>query len=223
MAKILLADDDNTLMVTLSEWLRSERYEVDVVNDGDAALQHLRDFDYDAIVLDWDMPGANGLDVCKQYRAAGGNLPLLILTGKDKAEETELGLDAGADDYLTKPFRFKELTARLRALMRRPAQIVGDQLKIRDVVLDLRQRKVTKAGKELNIQTVEFSVLEFLMKHPKQIFSPDFLLQRIWGSDTDLSRHAIYACIRRLRSKLESAGEEPLIVSLYGVGYQLDP
>jgi len=225
MAKILLADDDDALVATLTEWLQSENYLVDVVSDGDAALEHLQALDYDAIVLDWSMPITSGVEVCRQYRAAGGKLPLLILTGKDSVEDIELGLDAGADDYVTKPFVYKELSARLKALMRRSAPAPGgsNTLTVRDIALDVAVRKVTKADKQMSLQPVEFSVLEFLMKHPRQVFSPDALLQRIWGSDTDVSHHAIYSCIKRLRKKLECADERPLIVSTYGIGYQLEP
>jgi len=223
MAKILIADDDEALAGTLIEWLKLEKHVVDAVNNGVAALEHLKAFEYDLIILDWAMPEMTGLEVCQQYRAAGGNAPLIMLTGRGAVEEKMQGLDGGADDYLTKPFHFKELTARMRALLRRPAQLNLGNLTIRDIELDPIARKVSKNGKELALQPLEFRVLEFLMKHPQQVFSPEILLRRIWDSDAEVSHDAIYACMKRLRKKLESPDEAPILVTVYGAGYKLEP
>jgi len=223
MAKLLFADDDKGLCETAKEWFKLENYLVDLVKDGDDAIEHLKSFNYDAIVLDWDMPGASGVEVCKNYRARGGNSPILILTGKDKVEDKELGLDSGADDYLTKPFHFEELSARLRSLMRRPAQLSAQTLKVRDLVLHPGQRTVEKAGKEVTLQRLEYAVLEFLVKHPRQAYTPEMLLHHIWGSESEVSHDAIYACIRRLRKKIDADEDNPLIVSSYGAGYRLEP
>jgi DNA-binding response OmpR family regulator len=223
MAKILVADDDEGLIGTLTEWLKLDNHIVDAVHNGSDALGHLKSFEYDLIVLDWSMPAPNGLEVCKQYRAGGGNAPIIMLTGKGAVEDKMEGLEAGADDYLTKPFHFKELTARLRALLRRPPQLNLGNLTVRDIVVDLSARKVTKGGKELSLQPLEFRVLEFLAKHPGQVFSPEVLLRRIWDSDAEVSHDAIYACMKRLRKKLESEGEPPLVVTVYGAGYKLQP
>lgn len=221
--RVLLADDDDAMTATLSEWLKLQGFTVELAQDGAETMERLATGQYDAIVLDWEMPFMNGLEICEKFRAAGGMTPILILTGKSAVEQKEQGLDAGADDYLTKPFHFKEITARLRALLRRPTQIITDQIQIRDIVLNPKTKKVTKDEREISLQPMEYAVLEFLMKHPNEYFSPDHLLRRLWDSDAEVSHDAIYSCIKRVRKKLEVNEARPLITSQYGVGYRLEP
>lgn len=223
MGKILLADDDEALIANLAKWLQDENHNCDVVFDGNEAIAHLKAFEYDAIILDWTMPGVSGLEVCKQFRAWGGNTPVLMLTGKDDVEHKMIGLDGGADDYLTKPFHFKELAARLRAMLRRPQLIAKEKITVRDLVCDTTRQVITQSGKELQLRPMEYKLLEFLMKNPGQMFSPDMLIRRIWDSDAEVSHYALYSCIKRLREKVSSSSEAPLIVSTYGRGYKLEP
>lgn len=224
MPKILLADDDDSTTATLSDWLKLQGYAVDVARDGAETLECLKAFDYDVLVLDWDMPIMSGIEVCREFRGSGGVTPILILTGKSAVEQKEQGLEAGADDYVTKPFHFKEVSARLRALLRRPVQSVSEKIVVRDIALNPGSKQVTKSGAEIKLQPMEFTVLQFLMQNPNQYFTVDKLLRRLWDSDAEVSHDAIYSCIKRLRRKLESGTDEkPLITSQYAAGYRLEP
>ncbi len=223
MYKALLADDDDALCETMGEFLRLENYNLDVARSGSEAGEYLKQFVYDIILLDWEMPGKSGIEICSEFRSAGGVTPILMLTGKKEIEEREKGLDAGADDYLTKPFHFRELGARLRALLRRPPQIVASVLTARDITLDTKTMKVRKGSQDIPLQPMEFVVLEFLMRNPGEVFSPERLVDRLWESDAEVSLGAIYSCVKRLRKKLDSGEDRSLISSIYSKGYRLDP
>lgn len=219
MAKILL---ENTCF-TVSEWLAISNHKVDVVNTGEDAVHYMEAFSYDIILLDWEMPGLSGVDVCRKFRDRGGTTPLLMLTGRKAIEHKEEGLDAGADDYLTKPFDVRELGARIRALLRRPTQLNVDALNARNISLDPKSRKVHKDGREIPMQPMEYALLEFFMKHPNEVFKQEMLLRRLWDSDAEVSPEAIYSCIRRVRKKLDDPGEKSIISSVYGAGYRFEP
>ncbi len=219
MAKILIVEDDKILCANLNEWLRMKNYTVEMVHSGDEAMEYLRSFEYDAIVLDWNLPGMSGVEICRQFRAGGGSAPVLILTGKDTIQNKEEGFDAGADDYLTKPFHAQELVARLHALMRRPAPYKGSTISIGGIVIDTTIRRALRDGVEIHLQPMEFMLLEFFMRHPGQVFSSDALMQRCWNSENEISLDAIYTCIRRLRRKLDVEGRPSLITTKHGVGY----
>jgi DNA-binding response OmpR family regulator len=163
MSRILVADDDKTLNRTLIEWFKVQPFvrHVDSVLTGDDAWHYLSESEYDLVVLDWEMPGMQGIEIVRKFRAKGGVTPILMLTGKDSIEDKETGLDAGADDYLTKPFNLRELAARLRALLRRPAQVVGETLTFRHIRLDRTRREVTTGETVIPLQPMEFIVLEF--------------------------------------------------------------
>lgn len=221
MAKVLIVEDDKTLCDSLSEWLQSDRFNVEFLHTGGEVLDYLRSFDFDLIVLDWDLPGLSGVDICRQFRAAGGSTPILMLTGKTSVQNKTEGFDAGADDYLTKPFHPEELAARLSALLRRPKTYTGAVISLRDVVLDTNKRQVTQAGVEVPLQPMEFTLLEFFMRHPDQTFSTELLMRRCWESDAEISLDSVYTCVRRLRRKLDANGRKPLIVTVHGVGYRL--
>lgn len=225
MPKLLIADDDDALCVNLDEWLKLEHYTQDIVHTGNEAVDYLQRFVYDAIILDWEMPGPSGVEVCKNYRDRGGRAAIIILTGRGAVSDKEAGLDAGADDYVTKPFHFKELSARLRAVLRRPRQIASGVIKIRDLTLSPTNRTLHRGDQEIQLQNMEFVVLEFLARNPNQYFAADVLLDRLWEADACVSQDAIYSCIKRLRKKLETDhdGDKPLISSAYGQGYRLQP
>ncbi len=219
MAKIFIVEDDKILCASLDEWLRMRNYTVEMVHSGDEAMEYLRSFEYDVIILDWNLPVLSGIEICRQFRADGGSTPILMLTGKDSIQNKEEGFYAGADDYLTKPFHAQELVARVHALMRRPAPYTGSTISIRGIVLDTNMRRVMRDGVEIHLQPMEFMLLEFFMRHPGQVFSSDALMHRCWDSETEISLNAIYTCIRRLRRKLDVEGKPSLITTTHGIGY----
>jgi DNA-binding response OmpR family regulator len=222
MANIIFVDDDEKLVDSLMQWLRHENFTVDAVYLGKDALQMLKMNEYDIVILDRNLPDMEGLDICRSYRAIGGQAPVLMLTGKGSISDKEEGLEGGADDYLTKPFHPRELVARLRALMRRPRAMQATVLEAGGVKLDVTNRIVTKNGQQVHLTPIEFSLLEFFMKNPRQLFSADILLHRVWGDSEEGSIDAIYTCIRRLRQKLDTKKEPSIIRTVHGVGYGLE-
>src|SRR6516225_3101273 len=222
MSKVLLVEDDLDLVSRITKWLTLERYSVEAVANGREALELLRDVKYDFIILDWHLPELSGIDVCKYFRSSGGNTPILILTGKSDIADKETGLDAGADDYLTKPFHPRELSARLRALARRPKECLDDHLRAGDLVLQIHKYRLTKNGVEIDLLPLEFSLLEFFMRHPGRVFGADALLERVWPVNSEASPEAVRTCIKTLRKKIDTEGEPSLIKTVHGVGYKLE-
>ncbi len=225
MPKLLLADDDTTLSLTISTWLKANAIcdLVDCVENGEEAWNYIQSFDYELMILDWEMPGMPGIEIVRSVRRQGRMTPILMLTGRISVDDKESGLDSGADDYLTKPFHFKELGARVRALMRRPAQMSSGELRFRHIAMNTATRTVTKSGESIALQPIELSVLEFFLRHPTEVISGEGLLKRLWDSNTDVSLDAIYSCVRRLRRKLDLEGQSSLISNAYGIGYKLNP
>lgn len=221
MAKVLLVEDDATLAHNVVEWLKLEHYVVEWVADGTEALDRLKFYKFDLIILDWMIPGVTGVEVCKQFRTHGGTTPILMLTGKNNIAEKELGLDSGSDDYLTKPFNLKELSARLRALLRRQPALSGNKLNCGSLELDLQDHNVMKNGKQVHLVPKEYSLLEFFMRHPNQVFSSEALLDRVWNSSSDVSPESIRTYVARLRSKIDDENAESMIENVHGVGYKL--
>jgi DNA-binding response OmpR family regulator len=221
MSKILIVEDDLVLQRNVSEWLTAERYVTEALSDGAEALERIKHYQYDAIILDWMLPGLSGLSVCKEYRQAGGKAPILMLTGKRDLDEKEEGLDAGADDYLTKPFHLKELSARLRALLRRPTSYTSNVLRFDYLTLDPTSHHVSKAGIDVHLLPREYALLEFFMKHPEQVFGADIILNRVWDSTSEVSPESIRTYITRLRSKIDIKGRPSLIKTVHGYGYKL--
>ncbi|MBX9670477.1 MAG: response regulator transcription factor [Candidatus Obscuribacterales bacterium] len=222
MAKILVVEDDHSVAQSIEEFLKAEQHTVDVVHDGQDALERLDVFHYDAMVLDWNLPRLNGIDVCKATRAGGSSMLIIMLTGKTDLDARLTGLDTGADDYMTKPFHPSELAARVRALLRRPAMVQDEVLKKGDLVVNTHTRKVTKAEKEVALQPMEYKLLEFFLRHPDRLFSSEALLRRCWSDEADISLDAIYTCIRRLRKKLDMEKDTSIIRTVHSVGYILD-
>jgi DNA-binding response OmpR family regulator len=222
MAKILVVEDETDLAIPVRDWLTKEQHLVELVDNGTEALELLRVYKYDLIILDLMIPGANGMEVCRRFRNDGGTTPILMLTAKSAVEDKEAGLDAGADDYLTKPFHLKELSARIRAVIRRHTQPTSRELKVGDLVLDAVARTVMLNGEEIHFVPREFSLLEFLMRHPNQVFSAEALLDRVWASDTMASPDTIRTYIKILRKKLGAEGKESFIRTVHGVGYKIE-
>jgi DNA-binding response OmpR family regulator len=222
MAKILVVEDDPDLAKLVGGILSVERHTIESVNDGTEALGHLRMFKYELVILDWMLPGMTGKEICQQYRDRGGNTPILMLTSRSSAEEKEEGLDAGADDYLTKPFHPKELTARVRALLRRPQTVAAKVLQVGSVTLDPKTVKVYKDGEEIHLLPKEFSLLELFMRYPNEVFSGEALLERVWAKDSAASLDTVRTYMKTLRKKIDGAKDNSLIRTVRGVGYCLD-
>jgi DNA-binding response OmpR family regulator len=223
MARLLLIEDDVDLVDMVAEWLSAE-YVVESALDGEAGLAMLTASHYDVIVLDWTLPKLSGLEVCRQYRLAGGKTPIIILTGKATVAEREQGLDGGADDYLVKPFSLRELNSRLRALRRRGDLVVTEILKCGDVTLDVGKHRVTKGPMAVHLLPKEFALLEFLMRHRDQVFSSDNILARVWSTDSETGGNAVRTAIKRIRQKLDDEGcdeSQSIIENIPRVGYRL--
>lgn len=218
MSKILVVEDDTDLAGMVRINLAREHSTVEVVHSGEDALDVLAVSAYDLIILDWNLPGKSGLDVCQWYRQHGGTSPVLMLTGKAAVIDKETGLDSGADDYLTKPFSMRELAARVRAVLRRSSSATSNVLTHGDYKIDPFKFHIEKSGSPLSLQPREFALFEFFMRHPGEVFSPDALLERIWRSDSEATLDALRACIKRIRKKL---GDPDVIETVHGVGYRL--
>ncbi len=221
MAKILIVEDDQELSDTIKDCLDLERHTVEQSFDGRDCLSQLKFYKFDLIILDWDLPEFTGLEICRQFRSHGGQTPVLFLTGKRDLADKEAGFDAGADDYLTKPFAMKELSARVRALLRRPPQVQACVLSFRHVELDPACSAVRRSGETVKLQPREFALLEFLMKYPGKVFSADALLDRVWKSSSDATHEAITTTVKRLRKKLDLPGTPSIITTVHGIGYKL--
>lgn len=223
MAKILLVEDDLDLARTITRWLTAENHNVELISNGAEALELLDACKFDVVILDWGLPQMSGIEICKEYRARRGCSPIIMLTGKSATVEKETGLDSGADDYLTKPFSLRELSARLRALLRRQTSVMPTVLAAGDLELDPAKFTVTRKGVAVALLPKEFALLEFLMRHLDQTFSPEALLDRVWESDTEASEGAVRTCIRRLRMKLDDGDddEDCLIQTIPRVGYRI--
>jgi DNA-binding response OmpR family regulator len=223
MAKILVVEDEPQLVKKIRDWLQLDRYVVETVSDGNEALGLLETYEYDAVVLDWMLPGLEGIEVLKRYRAGGGKCPIIMLTGKGEVDQKALGLDSGADDYLTKPFSPKELSARVRALLRRPLDFTGNKLTAGDLVFETASRRLFKDGKEIELLAMEVALLEFFMKHPNQVFSHDAILDRVWKSDSFTSTEVVRTYVKTLRRKIDTSGRESKIRTVFGMGYRFEP
>jgi DNA-binding response OmpR family regulator len=178
---------------------------------------------FDLLILDWELPDGTGLDICLEYRRAKGTGGVLFLTGRSHINDKLTGLESGADDYLTKPFDMRELLSRDRAILRRPSVVGCKTITVRDIELDPVEHSVKMAGSELKLYPKEFSLLQLFMLHPKQVFSPDDLLNRVWPTDSEASIETVRQTILRLRQKVERETEAPLIQTVRGFGYRLQP
>lgn len=223
MAKILIVEDDLLLAESLKAWLVTELHRVDHVSDGLSAQEYLTTYDYDLVILDWQLPGKEGIDVCRDYRQSGGDAYIVMLTGMSQPVHKESGLDTGADDYVTKPFDSRELAARIRALLRRPQAIAGNSITLGSLCLDNKSHQASVNGKALKLMPLEFALLEFMARHPSEVFSCEALLKRVWNADAEVGLESVYTCVTRLRRKLKATGFADLIETVHGVGYKLTP
>jgi two-component system, OmpR family, response regulator MprA len=218
--KVLVVDDEPAVLVALERALRLERYEVELARDGVEALEVLAAGSPDAIVLDVAMPGVDGLEVCRRLRAAGDRTPVLMLTARDAIDDRVAGLDAGADDYLVKPFALRELQARLRSLLRRADPSVGP-LRFGDLVLDPATRDVRRGERAIALSRTEHQLLALFLEHPRQVLTRSQIFERVWGYDFGATSNALAVYVGYLRRKTEAGGEPRLLHTVRGVGYIL--
>jgi two-component system response regulator MprA len=218
--RVLVVDDDSAVRRSLSTALGRDGYEVVAAEGGNAALSQLAAASVDAIVLDVAMPEPSGLEVCRRLRARGDRTPILMLTARDLIDDRVAGLDAGADDYLVKPFALAELRARLRALLRRNAAS-AEQLSHADLVLDLAAARVTRGGREVALTRTEYLLLELFLRNPGRVLSHSQIFQAVWGYDFGLRSNNLWVYVSYLRTKLEAAGEPRILHTVRGLGYVL--
>jgi two-component system response regulator MprA len=228
--RVLVVDDDAAVRDSLARTLRFEGHQVDTAGDGQEALDAVRDDEPDAMILDVSMPRLDGLETCRQLRAEGRLLPVLMVTARDSVGDRVAGLDAGADDYLVKPFALQELQARLRALLRRSALTAGpaqgpgpadEVLAFADLRLDPRTREVWRGGRLIRLTRTEFSILEVFLRHPRQVLSRAALFEQVWGFDFGETSNSVHVYLGYLRRKLETGDEPRLLHTVRGVGFVL--
>jgi len=222
--RILLVDDEAEMVDPLSLLLRREGYSVDVAYEGDRGSHLAQQQHYDLLILDWMLPHQSGLAICQQLRSQGNRTPVLFLTAKDTLDDRVAGLDAGADDYLVKPFELRELLARVRALLRRPPTLESlppNRLRVEDLELDLENRLASRRGRAIELSEKESQLLEYLMRHPNQLLTHEQIEHYLWGDSNDKpTSNALAAQIRLLRRKIEKDQESALISTIYGKGYR---
>jgi len=218
--KILLIEDDEGILRFLRRGLSYEGYQVETAVDGQEGLTKAREWHPDLVVLDWMLPGMDGLEVCRRLRATGP-LPILMLTAKDMIQDRVQGLDAGADDYMVKPFELDELLARIRALLRRTQPERIPVLTFSDLTLDTSSRQALRSGREIQLTAKEYDLLELFMRHPRQVLTREMIFDRVWGYDFGGESNVLDVYIRYLRQKLVVGNESQLIHTVRGVGYVL--
>jgi two-component system, OmpR family, response regulator MprA len=222
-SRILVVDDERALRDSLRRALALEGYEVELAADGEEALYRLtaREVEPDAIVLDVLMPRIDGLEVARRLRLAGNRTPILMLTARDQVDDRVAGLDAGADDYVVKPFALEELFARVRALLRRAGSDGDETLRFVDLELDPATREVQRGDDRIELTRTEFSLLELFLRNPRQVLTRSLIFERVWGYDFGLSSNSLDVYIGYLRRKTEASGKPRLIQTVRGVGYAL--
>ena len=218
---VLVADDDRAVREALDRALQLAGYDVELASDGNAALAAIAQRTPDAVVLDVMMPGYDGLDVTRRLRREGNRIPVLLLTARDAVGDRVDGLDAGADDYLPKPFALEELLARLRALLRRVDQEPADVLRFADLTFDLGSMEARRGGRRFELTTTEANLLELFMRNPRQVLPRPLIYERVWGYDFSHSSNALDVYVGYLRRKTEAEGESRLIHTVRGTGYVL--
>jgi DNA-binding response OmpR family regulator len=218
---ILLVEDEIKLARFIELELESEGYRVSVAHDGMSGLSLARESEPDLAILDWMMPGLTGVELCRRLRSTGIKIPVILLTAKDEVGDRVTGLDAGADDYLVKPFSIEELLARIRAHLRRNQETDTDLLQFEDLSLNRRTREVHRGQRSIELTAKEFDLLQYLMSHPRQVFTREQILENIWGYDFLGDSNIIEVYVRYLRLKLEQDSEKRLIHTARGVGYSL--
>lgn len=219
--RLLIVEDEERLAKSLKTALEKEGYVADYVTDGETAQRRIELYhkEYDLVIMDWMLPKVSGVDICKNIRAQNIKIPILLLTARVDITDKVQALDTGADDYLIKPFSFEELVARIRALLRRPAEALPTELKVQNITLNTATRKVTQNNKEItNLTMKEFALLEYLMRHPNQVMSRNQILDHLWGFDFDSFSNVVDVHMKNLRRKVKL---NKILETVRGVGYRL--
>ncbi|MCL4831169.1 MAG: response regulator transcription factor [Caldilineaceae bacterium] len=219
--RVLVVEDEHKIAAFIKRGLEENAYAVDVAYDGEEGYEWAQNFPYDIIILDVMLPKLDGVALCKRLRAKGGNASVLMLTAKDAVEDRVAGLDAGADDYLVKPFAFQELLARLRALRRRGGDQRTTQLRVADLTLDLVTHLAERDDQSIDLTTKEFALLELFMRHPNQILSRTVIAEHVWDYDFYSQSNIVDVYVRYLRKKIDDPFDEKLIQTVRGAGYRL--
>ncbi len=219
-ARILVVDDDRKITALLRRTLSYEGYQVELASDGRAGLLNAREFPPDLVILDVMMTEIDGIEVCRRLRAAS-EVPILMLTARDEVPDRVAGLNAGADDYLIKPFALEELIARVRALLRRSEGAVGSVLSFGDLRLDIGRRQAQRRSRDIDLTTKEYELLALFLRHPRQVLTRDIILEQVWGYDFSGEANVLEVYVGYLRNKLEDGGEPRLIHTIRGAGYVL--
>ena len=220
--RILVVDDERAVRESLARALKLEGYDVELAADGAEALHRLHAGQPDAVILDVLMPGVDGLEVARRVRGAGNRVPMLMLTAREAVQDRVAGLEAGADDYVTKPFALEELVARLRALLRRTTEDGGGEvLRFADLDLNTGTREVFRAAEPIELTRTEFSLLELFLRNPRQVLTRSIIFERVWGYDFGFASNSLDVYIGYLRRKTEAGGKPRLIQTVRGVGYAL--
>lgn len=222
MAKVIVVEDEANISEAIVAMLQQENHTVDTSFDGYDAWERLQSYEYDLVILDWGLQGLDGFSVLSKFRAKGGKTPVLFLTGRGSIQDKIQGLDAGADDYLPKPFDLRELQSRVRALLRRPAQLEDRILKLQDLELDQSGFRCLRDGVDLKLQKKEFALLQLLVRNPNKVYTYDQLIDRVWSGEADVSIDAIRQMMRRLRAKIDLPGQPSYITTVVGVGYKVE-
>ncbi len=220
--RILLVDDETELSDPLSRILLQEGYQVDIADNGAVGMEMAVSNQYDLLILDWMLPHKSGLEICRQVRSLSLSTPVLFLTAKDTIDDRVDGLDAGADDYLVKPFELRELLARVRALLRRgtPETTTGNRLKVADLELDLENQVAYRSGKAIDLSEKEIKLLQYFMEHRDRLLTHEEIYSYLWQAEEQPSSNVLAALVRLLRRKVEIKGETQLIHTVYGKGYR---
>ncbi|MBX9667217.1 MAG: response regulator transcription factor [Candidatus Obscuribacterales bacterium] len=221
MAKILIVDDDLSLAANIKRWLEFENHLVEHTGSGSDALNLMKSFTYDVIVLDINLPHMSGFDVCQSYRDSGGQSPIIMLTTKDQIEDKELGFGSGADDYLSKPFNLKELSLRIKGLLKRSRDVTESVLQSGEVILNPTAKSVSVAGKLVSLQNLEFRILELLLRNKGSVLSTDSILERTADFNAERSPESLRTAIKKLRKKIDIEGSASIISNVHGVGYKI--
>ena len=216
---ILLVEDEHKIASAIKQGFRQESYATEICYDGESGLAAALGGEYDIIILDRMLPGLDGVAICEQIRAKGIHTPILMLTAKGQIRDRVTGLNAGADDYLTKPFAFAELLARVRALLRRPGETISNVLQVGDITLDTLTFEVKRGDTPVKLSQTEYALLEYLMRNPGRIVSKDAIINHVWDFDADILPNTVEAYIGYLRNKIDVAGQDSYIQTVRGTGY----
>ena len=219
--RLLLVEDDPRMADTAAQYLRNAGFAVDVAPDGTSALRESSLNPYDVVVLDLGLPDLDGLEVCRRLRASRAPLRILMATARDGIDDRIAGLDTGADDYIVKPYALRELVARIRALLRRPAEVLPSVLRVGELALDTATRAAQRGAREIPLTTKEFAVLEILMRHPGAVLSREHISEHAWDQNYDPFSNVIDVYVGRLRRKIDAPGEPPMLETVRGAGYRL--